>query len=412
MTVNSPDFKKDIVNLVSNYLDTDDVQEFSQHFLMDDSLKKNGLSYISESDKSQLDYILAPSKDRFQIDRTITLASKKLRKENYINLLTNLSELCVTHGMLNLASEIIVKIKKENKVKAVYANSQLILADILARKGKWGKSLQTIRSAKKVFSDENNNHGLAKCSNMIGTIYGEKGNLAKAKVYFEESLTLAQKENDKKLVAMLEVNLGIVNNIYENYDEALNYFNEALRKLEELGDLRRIAEVRHNIGMMFKEQKYYHSALQQFDSAISIAIRNEYNPILAISYISKAEILVNLEEFSFAAAIADKAKEVAHMLDDKVTIAEVYRLQGIIYKSMESYKLSENCFMSALRINKKLEIGLNIAECYYELALLYSLLENVDEEKKFLNFSLNYYKAFNATSHITEIEAKLNKISN
>ena len=134
MTVNSPDFKKDIVDLVSNYLDTIDVQEFNQHFLMDESLRKNGLSYISESDKSQLDYILAPSKDRFQIDRTITLASKKLRKDSYINLLTNLSELCVTHGMLNLASEIIVKIKKENKIKAVYANSQLILADIPCKK--------------------------------------------------------------------------------------------------------------------------------------------------------------------------------------------------------------------------------------------------------------------------------------
>jgi tetratricopeptide (TPR) repeat protein len=412
MTINSPDFKNDIVNLVSTYLNQSDVLEFNQHFLMDSSLKKSGISYISESDKSQLDYILAPSKDRFQIDRTITLAAKKLDKDKYVNLLTNLSELCVSHGMLNLASEIISKIKKENKIKAVYANSQLILADILARKGKWDKSLQTVRSAKKVFNQNNDSLGLAKCSNIIGTIHGERGNLSKAKTYFEESLELAKNEDDKKLVAMLEVNLGIVNNIYENYDEALNYFNEALRKLEELGDLRRIAEVRHNIGMMFKEQKYYHSALQQFDSAISIAIRNEYNPILAISYISKAEILVNLEEFSFAAAISDKAKEVAHILDDKVTIAEVYRLQGKIYKSMQNYKLSENSFMSALRINKKLNIGLNVAECYYELASLYSELDNIEEEKKYLNYSLDYYKAFNAASHVQEIETKLSQISN
>ncbi len=412
MKINSPDFRKDISNLISIYFEGNDLKEFNQHFLTEYSVEENGLSYISESDKSQLSYTLTPSKDRFQIDRTITLASKKLEREKYINLLRNLSELCVTHGMLNLASEIIEKIKRENKIKAVYADSQLILADIMARKGKWTNSIRNIRSAKKVFELFNDENGLAKCANITGTIYGEKGNLRKAKAYFEDSLELAQKGNDKKLIAMLEVNLGIVNNINENYEEALKYFNEALRRLEELGDLRRISEVRHNIGMMFKEQKYYHSALQQFDSAISIAIRNEYNPILAISYISKAEILVNLKEHSFAAAIAEKAKEVAHMLDDKVTIAEVYRLQGIIYKSMENYKLAENCFMSALRINKKLGIGLNTAECYYELALLYSLLDNVDEEKKFLNYSLEYYKLFNAANHIEEIKSKLNHLSN
>jgi tetratricopeptide (TPR) repeat protein len=219
-------------------------------------------------------------------------------------------------------------------------------------------------------------------------------------------------ENDKKMMAMLEINLGIINNIYENYDVALQYFNSSLLKFEELGDLRRLAEVRHNIGMMYKEQKYYHSALQQFDSAISIAIRNEYHPVLAISYISKAEILLNLEEYSFAAAISEKAMEIAHILDDKITIAEVYRLQGIIHKHLKNYKIAENSLLSALRLNKKLDIQLNIAECYYDLAKLFSEIHDKEEERKYLNESLDYYKKINAKGQIGEIQKRVNQLIN
>jgi tetratricopeptide (TPR) repeat protein len=389
-----------------------DSLEFGRFLLNDKYRNLSGISHLSDSDRSQLEFEITPAKDRYHIDRTITMAKKYLDDEQYLKLLTNLSELCISHGLLNLAHEIINKIKRESKINAISANSLLMLSDLFSRKGKWDKSLTTSRQAKKLYENENNLIGLAKCDNVIGTIYGERGNLKKAKLYFEESLKYALEENDKKMMAMLEINLGIINNIYENYDVALQYFNSSLLKFEELGDLRRLAEVRHNIGMMYKEQKYYHSALQQFDSAISIAIRNEYHPVLAISYISKAEILLNLEEYSFAAAISEKAMEIAHILDDKITIAEVYRLQGIIHKHLKNYKIAENSLLSALRLNKKLDIQLNIAECYYDLAKLFSEIHDKEEERKYLNESLDYYKKINAKGQIGEIQKRVNQLIN
>lgn len=412
MTTLNQEFRDDLQQIISNYLTQAEAMEFTRYLMHTDTVDDKSLSHLSDADRSQLEFEITPARDRFHLDRTVTYAKKHLNTEAYLGLMSKLCELCVSHGMLNFAQELIAKIKRESKIKAVNANSMLLLSDIYAKKGKWEKSITTSRSAKKIYSDIEDKTGLAKCDNIIGTIYGEKGKLKKAGEYFESSLKLAEADKDKKLIAMLEINLGIINNINGNYDDAMNYFNGALRKLEELGDTRRIAELRHNIGMMYKEQNYYHSALQEFDTAISIAIRNEFHPILAISYISKAEILLNLEEYSFASAISDKAMEVAHLLDDKITIAEVYRLQGIIHKNLRNYRIAENNLMSALRINKKLDIQLNVAECYFELAQLFSETDNLVEEKEYLNQSLSMYKKLNSVSHIRKIETRLNELIN
>lgn len=410
MNANSTDFKQDLAQIVGSYLNTTDALEFNRYFLMNEPKQSRGINHISAADRSQLDFEISHVKDRFSIDRTITMASKKLTYEKYLQLLTKLSELCISHGYLNFADEIITKIKNECKINSITANSMLSLSDLYAQRGKWDISLTLTEQAKKYFEEENNSLGIAKCDNSIGTIYGERGNLAEAAKYFEQSLQSAINFNDKQLIAMLNINLGIINNIHERYVEALNYFNDALRLLEELGDLRRIAEVRHNIGMMYQQQKYYHSALQQFDSAITIAIKNEYYPILAVSYINKSEILLNLEEYSFANAIAKKAMEIAHILDDKVNIAEVYRLQGIINKHLKNYKLAENNLLSALRLNKALNLQINIADCYYELASLFNELQKDDQELKYLNYSYDHYREINALDSMRLIEQRVSNL--
>lgn len=49
-----------------------------------------------------------------------------------------------------------------------------------------------------------------------------------------------------------------------------------------------------------------------------------------------------MDDFSLANAFADKAMAVAHKLNDKLTIAEVYKIKGIIQRSVKNYVLSEN----------------------------------------------------------------------
>lgn len=74
-----------------------------------------------------------------------------------------------------------------------------------------------------------------------------------------------------------------------------------------------------------------------------------------------------MNDFSLSNAFADKALEVAHKLNDKLTIAEVYRIKGVIQRSVQNYILAENYLQTSLRLNKEISNQLNQAETYQEL---------------------------------------------
>ena len=401
------DFTKDLEKLILDFIDEKEVSGFCGRLLSKVGLSTLQAGSLSDLDRGQLNAQFTPANERFQIDRTVTFAEKKLSTERYHKLLINLGQVCISHGKLNLAYEILTKAKRESRKSDVSAEAMLVLSDFYSRKADWKKSISSVRKAEQLYKKESNKSGTAKCENILGTIYGEQGNLKKAKLHFEKSLASLDKNKDAELAATLEVNIGIIYNIYEEYEKALSYFSKAYDKFREMGNLRRIAELKHNIGMVYTEQKYYHSALSEFDQSIQLALDSGYQTILGLSYLAKANILLNLEEYQIAGAFADKAMEVCHRIDDKLSIADVYKIKGIIERNKKNYQLSENFFLSSLRLNKKMENSLNVAECSYELSVLYEEMERYEEVKSHLEDSLTYYRKIKADEHVRKIEEKL-----
>ncbi|MFC2085490.1 tetratricopeptide repeat protein, partial [Bacteroidota bacterium] len=294
------EFIEDLQSLLTDYLTAEDLNTLNSRIGLRGLSGYAELFSLSETDRDQLKAQFTPAIERYQIDRTITHAGKKLSSEKYYELLVNLSELCISHGKLNLAQEIVNKTTRESEDDDVIAKSYLVLSDFHSRKANWQESIDTAEKAGSMFEKINDKTGVAKSENILGAIYGEKGEIDKAKLHFERSLDTLDGEKDKELAAMLEINLGIINNIYENFEKALEYFNSSLKKFEEIGDKRRIAEIKYNIGMLQRDQKNFHSALKEFDEAIRISNEAGYKPILGLSYLSKANILMEIKEYSLA----------------------------------------------------------------------------------------------------------------
>ncbi len=57
--------------------------------------------------------------------------------------------------------------------------------------------------------------------------------------------------------------------------------------------------------------------------------------------------------FPLANAFADKSMEVAHKINDKLTIAEVYKIKGIIQRTVKNFILAENYFETSLRLKHR-----------------------------------------------------------
>ena len=379
--------------------------------LLDYSNEIEAISLLKSFDQKPEELLEVNLKDvaaRKLIDKTISFANENLSTENYQKSLYDLASMLAECEEMNISEEILTNLINDVKSEQLKAESLLVLADILIRKSFWDKSIILIVQAKELFEDLNDTVGVAKCENLCGTYYGERGEIVSARNHFINSLNLLNENEDDKLAANIESNLAILEIVCGNYDTAKKYFTRAINKFEKLGEYKRIAIQRHNMGMMYLDQKTYDRAIVEFDSVISLATNKQYHTILAISYLGKANALALMNKNKEGLEFCYKAMDIAIRIEDRLTIADVYRVFGIIERNFKHFDLAEKYLNISLRLNDEVKNRLNTAETSYEFGLLYNESGNNKGKEDWLKKALIYYeeiKAAQKVNHITELLA-------
>ncbi len=358
--------------------------------------------------EDQLKINMSDCSERMKIDRTITYSQKKLEPEKFQNFLLELGKICLSGGKLDIAAEIFKKVKTSSNKSGIKAESLLGLADVYNRRANWSKSLSNIAEAESLYKKTKDNLGVAKCENLIGITFSEMGDVETAKEHFHNSLTLIDPEKDMEMAAHLETNLGILDNVLGNSVESLIHFNKALGIYNKLQNRKNAADVTHNIGMVYLDSEEYELAVAAFDDGINTAKEGGFIPILCLLYHAKSRALVGMNALYYAAEFADKALEISHAIDDKLALADIYKVKGIIERQLKNFKVAEEYLLNSLRINNILGNEMNIAETSLELAILYEHINNSNSRKFYLKSSLDYYKEINASTKIKKIEELLN----
>ena len=399
-------YNGEIQNLLREYFAEGDFQNlmFESNHLVSNT---NFSAQISDLYKKQLNIKMEDTCNRMQIDRTITFAQKRLELEDFFEFIFKLGQLCKDSGQYYLAQEIFNKICKRAKNKTLKAKTLISLADIYSRRANWTQSISLVTEAESIYKETNDNIGISNCFNMLGSISGEMGDIERAKTYFNQSLLFANNSDEKELYAKIEANLGIVNSILGNVDEAVEHLEISLDIYKEINDLKRVSELYHNIGTNFLQSDDTESALSAFDMGIAIAIENQYWSSLALLYLAKSQVLISKQELRMAKEFADKALSISHNLDDKLTIAEIYRVRGMIARQLNDTQTAKSYLMISLRINTKQRNALNIAETSEELASIYREEGKFEIGTNYLNQALDYYKKTNVKEKVLMIEQML-----
>ena len=93
--------------------------------------------------------------------------------------------------------------------------------------------------------------------------------------------------------------------------------------------------------------------------------------------------------------------------ETKLSIADLYKIQGIVSRRIKDYSLAEDYFLTSLRINRELKNELNFAETSFELGILYNDLKDVEKAKPYLLDALKFYKKVKSKTEIAKIEEYL-----
>jgi tetratricopeptide (TPR) repeat protein len=400
-------FETELDTLLKHYFAEEDLNQMDLNKSLEKEEKNNVSEKINDFYRNQLDINVDSFDERVKIDRTITFSEKQLIPDEFCEFMLDLGRLCISNGKLNFASEIFKKTLKTTDNTLYKAEATLELADVFSRRADWSSCLRTVDEADKMFKEINNSSGVAKCDNLRAIVFGEQGDIDKAKKHLQRSLSLINKDSELELAAILNTNLGIIVNIEGNTNDAIMHLKNALIFYKKLDNQRRMAEVNYNIGMTYSESGEYNKAIEAYDESIEIAKRGRFMSILCLVYLAKSQALVEKDDIESTAVFVEKAFEISHTLDDKLTSADIYKVKGIIERRRKDFKLAEGFLLISLRINTSLKNEMNMAETSLELATLYTELDNTESKNSYLNNALSYYKKIDASQKVKEIEAQL-----
>ncbi len=369
-------------------------------------LKRNSLAQ-EKIDPNDPDYSEQMVELRIIIDTTITYAQSKLVSNVYPRFILDITTVLAETGSLDLPEQILINTIADIRSDRTYALLLMLLADIYIRKSFWDNSINLLDQAVEILTKLDDKVNLAKCENLYGTLYGEKGEIQTAKDHFLTGVYLLNGEKDELLSADFENNLAIIEYITGNIAAAKKHYNIALQKFEMLNHSKRIAEIMHNLGIFNFIEEQYDKAIEEFDKSIKIAEKEDYKTVLSISYLAKARAFLCLKNYNEASTYSYKAIDVAIKIGDKLTIAEIYKIIGILERELKHYGTAEKFFQISLRLNKELSNRFNYAETALELGELYRLTCNEKNKTEWLNKALSYYTEINAVERITEIKKLL-----
>ncbi len=376
-------------------------------------IEKIGSGYFKKNNSNSVSEKLFSESFRLRsfIDRIITYTESSISPRKHLKLMLSLSNLSLGQGELFLASDILSQVLfrtiKHKNLQNEKAFAFMGMGEISSTQAKWDESFGYINKAKKIFEETSNYKGLSTCDNFLGTFYAERGILSKARKHFERGIERLQGKRASDLVANILVNLGILNHMMGNIDDAKKNYNNALNNYIKRNNLKRIAQTRHNLGMLYLKEGKYNEAILQFDESIIVSTKDQNFLTLSISFLSKAHICCEMDDITSAVEYIEKAMELSHQFNDRLTIADIYKVRGIIERKQKNYDLSENYLQTSLRINSELGNRLNHAETSVELGKLYLEQKQIAKARKTFNNALKYYNRINAIIEIKKINSIL-----
>lgn len=408
-------FVKDLSSLISEYLTLEQSNNYFQAMIETFLPNSSEILPTSELYTRIFNDNLQSENVRLFADTIITHISKDLPEEKYVEFLLQFSKLILTQGENNLSFELastaLILCDSKKEFELLKAQGLLLTAEFYLKQAIWKDAISSIKQAIEVFERNSFISGLAKCEFLMGSMYVEKGDLKAGRVRLDNCLNYLKQNDDTQLTAMVEVHFGIISYIEGNFQKALDYYEKAKAKFETNGDLRRKAEVLQNIGMIYQQQNNFSKALDIYNECIEIAKDKGYKPILNLSLINKAAIFLEQDAIDDSFNTAHEAMTLSYQLNDKLSIADIHKILGIISSKRENYLAAETYLLTSLRLNNELSQDLNAAETNYELGILYKTKGDRYRAFTHLLSAYKYYNKNNSKSLSVEIESHLSGLT-
>jgi tetratricopeptide (TPR) repeat protein len=345
------------------------------------------------------------------LENIITECACALGKREFLELLVELGSMCIKYGEHSAAKAVLSKVIEAAGSDQRYASASGTAyckrAELRLRQAHWTGAQVDLKKATTMFKKAKDSGGMALVENCYGVYASEQGDVKKATSHFRKAQTGFEKSSNVERANMALMNLGILSTIAGRWDEALAHYQRILPQFEKLGQMSRLVEVHHNIGMLFLAKNDLKAAINQFDESLTYANQLHYRAFSGLTYLGKAAAYARLEDYPLAMVFAQKALSIFRQLNDQLSIADTYKVKGIIHRELDHPQLAELYFRTSVRLNEEYKSPLNLGETYAELAKLYKRTHQNSKASQAVKKAVTYFKKVGAQQDARNAQAIL-----
>ncbi|GAI87197.1 unnamed protein product [marine sediment metagenome] len=161
-------------------------------------------------------------------------------------------------------------------------------------------------------------------------------------------------------------NMGIYYDIVGEWENAVKYYKKSLSIYKKLNNIIQISNTMGNIGFAYSYLNKSKIAIYHFKESVILSekIGDIYNK--GINLIHLSEEYLKKDNFSKAKYYIIQAEKIFNKLEDKLGLADVFKLKGILSKKLKDWESSNKFFKRSIKIYSQQGDRLNEGETYYE----------------------------------------------
>lgn len=344
-------------------------------------------------------------------DTIIVSAASYLKPDNYATFLYEVAEISIVHGELEkaqrLLEKIIVRFSKWSE-KLLNAKAHQRLGDLAFYRNNWNRTLTAYRKGLRLYTELENARGIMEVKNSMGATMVEQGRSTKGEKLLQEARKMALSNKYIQLLVKVDINLGNFYNMIGSWESAMDCYGEALSALgrKQEDDMR--ARIYIDMAITLKEQGKYSSALKQLNKSIEFSSHSNNMYLTGLSYLEKAEVSCLMSEFPEGTALATTAFQIFSDMGDRLSVAAVYKVLGMINRDSERFDLALQYFKNSVRINEENDgNALHIGNAHFELAKLHVDMGDSSKATKRFNSSIKLFKQVGVKPKIAQVKLAL-----
>ena len=234
----------------------------------------------------------------------------------------------------------------------------------------------------------------ANAYHLMGIAHFFKGELSDAMTMLNQSLEhRGNKGNLSKKAASLNV-IGAVYMQQGNHAKAMDHYMKCLRLSEELDDKRGISGSHHNIGRIYVQQKDYKKALFHFQSSLEHKDPSDLNGVAA-EYDVIASTHSDLENDSLAQQFFMKALQLRKQVGNPVGLAMSYSNLGQYYMQKSAMDTAMHYLQLSMQQNELANDMLGTIYSNLMLGQGYQQLKELDRSAQYAEAALRLARSVN-----------------